>query len=170
MSTNMQSYTEIIQRQRGQLQHQEVPIGHAVSLPMPTLRWGQPAYASFASPAHRVPGQPISQDVPDRWWIIDAANGHLMLYALTKVQSFSNHQEWTTQTLPNVTRTMAELNQAMLRLRDLMTEQIPLFFAGEPGDPLARQEMGKLLPVFIAGPLLAQYRALTPDFFQWLNA
>ena len=53
------NYGEIRQRQRTHVLRQtEVPVDHAVSLPLPTLRWGRPAYACFASPAIRRPGQP----------------------------------------------------------------------------------------------------------------
>ena len=55
-STTLLSYQEFRKRQATHMLRQtEIPVEHAISLPLPTLRWNRPAYIAFASPAIRRP-------------------------------------------------------------------------------------------------------------------
>ena len=70
------TYSEARKRQRNHcLRQSEIPVEHAISLPLPTKRWGKPSYAYFASPSLRSPGHPVEQGAPDRWWVTDAHGG-----------------------------------------------------------------------------------------------
>ncbi|MCZ0984483.1 hypothetical protein O1M54_00170 [Streptomyces diastatochromogenes] len=68
----------------------EVPLEHYVSTPLPTLRWGTPAYAVFAAPAVRAPRQPLLIDAPDRWWAVGITRPRLLMYALVSAAPFSD--------------------------------------------------------------------------------
>jgi hypothetical protein len=147
----------------------EIPVEHAVSLPIPTNRWGGPGYAFFASPALRRPGQPVRQDAPDRWWVVSARGGGGIVYALWKAVPFAEGDGWGGVTLPAVASTIAELKQALARIGGLMDTLAPAFFAGEAGDAGARESLSRELASFIPGLLMPQYRALASDFFEWIE-
>jgi hypothetical protein len=147
----------------------EVPVEHSISFPLPTKRWIGPAYAYFASPVTRRPGQPVEQGAPDRWWVVNAHGGGIIVYALWKAIPYSEGVQWTTVTLPPVTRSIAEQQQEIATIELLMDTLAPAFFMGEPGDPGTRKALVEVLMAYLQKPLLPQYRALTPDFFAWLE-
>src|SRR5215471_18837736 len=72
----------------------DIPVGYLLSLPLPTRRCGRPGYALFASATSRRPGEPRQQQAPDRWFVIDAVTGHLLIYALTTVLPFGDAATW----------------------------------------------------------------------------
>lgn len=163
-------YSAVRDRQRTHpLRMSEIPVEHAVSLPVPTKRWGGPAYAFFASPSLRRPGQPVQQGAPDRWWVVSAFGGGVVIYALWKAVPFAESIGWESTTLPAVGATIAELKQALSHIEGLMNALAPAFFAGEGGDAGARKSLSRALASFIPEPLKPQYRALAPDFFAWLE-
>ena len=165
------SFSEARERQRSHpLRTYEIPVEHAVSLPLPTRRWGTPAYASFASPALRRPGQPVEQGAPDRWWAVGAHGGRLIIYALWKAAQYADGVNWTTVALPQVTATIAELKEALSRIEELMDALVQAFFAGEGGDVQGRKALSDALEAYLPEPIKLQYRALAPDFFAWLEA
>jgi hypothetical protein len=165
------SMTEVSQRQRTHpLRLAEVPVEHAISLPLPTRRWGAPAYACFAAPAVRRPENPPQQSPPDRWWAMGAKNGRLLAYALCQAVPFADSSGWCTVTLPEVGLSLAELRQALADLEAQVTRLAPVFFNGERGDLAARKALSESLERCLPAPLLPQYRALVPDFFAWLEA
>jgi hypothetical protein len=169
--TTYLSYKEVMKRHHtATLRQAEIPIEHAVSLPMPTKRWLGPAYTFFASPALRRPGQPMEQGVPDRWWVIDAHGGHLIIYTLWRVMAYAQGVSWTTVTLPRVTQSIAEQQAKVETVELLMETLVPAFFANEQGEASTRKALLEVLQTYIPAPLLPQYRALTPDFFAWLEA
>jgi len=103
------SYLELRKRQRVYYLYQyEVPEEHFVSLPLPTRRGGEPTYACFASPALRRPGKPLELDPPDRWWLIDASTGHLLIYTLTTISHFAPGASWSAVTVPPISRSLVE--------------------------------------------------------------
>lgn len=164
------SYKEMRKRQRTSLLRQaEIPIEHAVSLPMPTKRWLGPAYASFASPTLRRPGQPMQQGTPDRWWVVDAHGGRLIIYTLWRVVAYAPGVAWTTVTLPQATQSIAEQQAGIEAIELLMETVVPAFFADEQGDASTCKALREVLQTYIPAPLFPQYRALTPDFFAWLE-
>ncbi len=164
------SYKDMRKRQRtSMLRQAEIPIEHAVSLPMPTKRWLGPAYACFARPALRRPGQPMQQGTPDRWWVIDAHGGRLVIYTLWKALAYAPEASWTTVTLPPATQSIVDQQATLEAIELLMEALVPAFFADEQGDASTRKAMREALETYIPAPLFPQYRALTPDFFAWLD-
>lgn len=148
----------------------EVPVEHSVSLPLPTLRWGAPAYAVFAGPARRVPGSPLELSTPDRWWAL-AAGGHRMLaYGLVSAVPFADELPPGPVTVVPAARSVAQAREGLRVLGELMDEAAPLFFRGEPGDETVRRDLAEALSAEIAEALRPWYAALVPDFFAWLEA
>lgn len=163
-------YSEIRERIRTHpLRQMEIPVEHAVSLAMPTRRFGAPGYACFASPTTRRVGEPVRQSPPDRWWVLSAQTGHLLIYALVEVQPFAE-PEWTACELPPVLLSVAELRQALEKIEQLLDQVVPEFFAGHAGDRTTHRSLSDLLAVHLPAPILPQYRALAADFFAWLDA
>lgn len=148
----------------------EVPVEHAVSLPLPTRRWGGAGYAQFAAPAVRLPEQPVQNGAPDRWWVFDAQDGRLHIYACTSAVPFAAGQTFGAVALPPVTGTLDELRRKHGELDAALAAVIEDFFAERAGDPAARKHAAELLRDVIPQPLFPVYRALVPDFFAWLEA
>jgi hypothetical protein len=166
----LMSYSEIRERQKTHmLIRSEVPIEHAISLPLPTMAWGEPAFAYFAAPAVRRPETPMQQGAPDRWWVVAAHGGRLMVYALCKSIHFTADAKFETVTLPRITITRDELRQSMKTVEGLIGSLAPRFFAYEPGDAMERKNLADMLNELLPKPLQPQYRALVPDFFAWLE-
>jgi hypothetical protein len=162
--------TEIRKRLRGHfLTQHEVPTEYAVSFPLPTLRWGNPGYALFASPALRISGRPKEQGAPDRWWCISAQNGRLLSYALSLAIPFSP-ETWPPIVLPPLGGTVAELRAAIGKLETILDNHAPAFFLGEACDSSSRQELSQAIAAVLPHELQPQYRALVPDFWAWLKA
>lgn len=170
VETKWLTYSEIRLRQRNSpLRQSEIPVEHAVSLPMPTLRFGTPMYASFASPAQRQPQQPMRQGAPDRWWAVDARSGHLLLYAGVAVVPIAPDAHWETVTLPAVASSVEELRQGLAQIEEKMNGLAPVFFAGETGEKADRDALTAALLKVLPDPIVPQYRAVAPDFFAWLE-
>jgi hypothetical protein len=168
------SYHEIRARERTHPFFQrEVPVEHFKSLPVPTLRWGGPAFAAFASPARRAPRQPLAVSEPDRWWSISATNGRLQAYALTSAVPFTDAGLDSTVTIaPSAGAqppSLAEQKAHLDAVEALFDAASASFFAGEPGSAEARAALAEALRSVIPEPLAPHYRALAPDFFTWLE-
>jgi hypothetical protein len=164
------TFTEVRDRMRNHpLRVSEVPVEHAVSLPLPTKRWMEPCYAFFASPALRRPGQPVEQGAPDRWWAMSAHGGRIIIYALAKALPLADEANWETVTLPLMSLTIEELKQVLKHIEELLNELAPSFFAGEAGNTQTRKALAAALLDHLPQPLVPQYRALAPDFFAWLE-
>ena len=167
---HLMSYLELRESQKSQaLIRSEVPVEHAVSLPLPTIRWGEPSYAYFAAAALRRPTEPMRQSAPDRWWVVAAHGGRLMVYALTKSIPFPSDGAFEAVTLPQITISRQELRESLKTMEAKLDSLTPRFFAGEPGDPMERRSLGSMLAELLPKPLQPQYRALAPDFFEWLE-
>ena len=166
----LMSYLELRERQKSNvLIRSEVPVEHAISLPLPTNRWGEPSYAYFAAAALRRPQEPMRQSAPDRWWIIAAYGGRMMVYALTKSIPFPSNAVFEAVTLPRVAMSRDELRQSLKTMEEKLEVLTPRFFAGEPGDAIERGSLASMLAELIPEPLQPQYRAMVPDFFEWLE-
>lgn len=168
------SYHDIRARERSHPFFQrEVPVEHFKSLPMPTLRWGGPAFASFASPAKRAPRQPLVVSAPDRWWSISATNGRLQAYALASAVPFTDADLGGSVTISPPggaqSTTLAEQKAHLDAVEALFDGATAAFFAGQPGAPEARAALAEALRTVIPAELAPLYRALTPDFFAWLE-
>jgi hypothetical protein len=147
----------------------EVPVEHHVSPPLPTLRGGEPAYACFAAPAARAPGAPLRVGSPDRWWVVRATDLRLVTYALVASIPFASTPLPGPVLVPPSGRSMRDLRADEELLDGLMTAAATRFFAGDPpGDALA-EDLAGALATLVPGVLLPWHRALTPDFFAWLE-
>jgi hypothetical protein len=166
----LMSYSELRELQKSHfLVRSEVPTEHAISLPLPTIRWGEPSYAYFAAAALRRPQEPMRQSAPDRWWVLAAHGGRLMIYALTKSIPFPSNETYEAVTLPRITISRDELRQSLKTMEGILESLTPRFFAGEPGDAMERRSLAAMLTEHLPKPLQPQYRALVPDFFNWLE-
>jgi hypothetical protein len=166
----LMSYGELRERQKSHvLIRSEVPLEHAVSLPLPSLAWGEPAYGFFASPALRRPNEPMQQGAPDRWWMLAAYGGRVLVYALCKSLPFPGGAQFETVTLPRVALSRDELRQSLKAVEGALDGLVPRFFAQEPGDAQERKHLGAMLTELLPKPLHPQYRAMVPDFFSWLE-
>jgi hypothetical protein len=149
----------------------EIPVGHEISLPAPTLRFGEPGYAWFAAPARRRPGQPLVLSAPDRWWALGAARRGLLAYARTAVVPFTSEPLAPQRVeLPPVTRGLEAIAEDLRLLESLGDRAVPGFFAGEPGDPALRADLLAVLTAHVTPLTTDWYRALAPDFFGWLDS
>jgi hypothetical protein len=146
-----------------------VPVEHSISLPLPTLRYHAPGFASFASAAVRVPGQPMEQGVPDCWWVLDAKTGEPLLYALTEAVQFSEDKTWKPVVVQSPFRTVTEMQQARQEIVQLLDELAPLFFANQQAPVEKRTALLEALRKYVSPELIPQYKALVPDFFVWLG-
>jgi hypothetical protein len=169
-ATPLLTYQEFRKRQDTHMLRQtEIPVEHAISLPLPTLRWNRPAYISFASPAIRRPNQPMQQGAPDRWWACDASNGKLIIYVLWDALPYAGDVQRDWMTLPTTTYSVAQLQEQLATIELLMTEVASAFFARETGEKAARTALSEALMAYIPQPLLPHYQALAPDFWAWLS-
>lgn len=153
-----------------QLRAAEVPIEHAVSLALPTCRWQGPGYVQFAAPAIRSEAAGISQAKPDRWWVIDARTGQLLLYALIAVHAPDGSADWATFTLASPGRSAQDQGRLLNDIGNHLDALAEPFFTHQVGAAQERQELSRLLNAFIPEPLGPQYRCFASDFFRWLNA
>ena len=148
----------------------DVPTEAAVSLPIPTRRLSLPGYAVYAAPALRIPGQEPVQGPPDRWWVLNAHGGHLLLYALTAALPFATGEIFNDAVLPNPHRSIDEMRDDLAVLDRLMNGVVKDFFAGAAGELDRRRAVSETLTLIIPSVLSSRYRALAPDFFAWLDA
>ncbi|HWQ46031.1 MAG TPA: hypothetical protein VN376_04145 [Longilinea sp.] len=139
----------------------ELPMEWELSLPLPTLLPGRPAYTWFACPASRKPGHPLHLSPPDRRFTLDATNARLLLYdtgewlkpgwqAVTLTPSPKGRAELTTD-FQNVVSVLNNAAQA------LFTRQSP---------PAGAQAA---LTNYLNPEMLPWYQALAPDLWQWLE-
>jgi hypothetical protein len=165
------NYTQIRERMRRHpLRQSEIPVEHAVSLPLPTKRFGASGYAFFSSPAVRRPGVPTVQSAPDRWWVLSALGAHIDLYTLVSIFPLGPEgSAWEAVELPATAATIQELQASLKEFEALMDLTVPDFFAGKPADPEHAATVWKALEEQVPKPLLEQYRALAGDFFEWLG-
>jgi hypothetical protein len=146
----------------------EIPVEHAISTPLPTLRYGIPAYIQMAAPAVRAPGQPTRQGEPDRWWLFAAQGGRLLAYALITIvpagDGLSGPESDATPPIDSVSK----LREVLDTFSTAMESAVGSFFAGHPA--LNGAQLLQLFEAMTPAALVAQYRVLAPDFFAWLDA
>jgi hypothetical protein len=170
-TTRWLTYAELLRRQSVHaLRESDIPPDYAFSLGLPTRRWLGPGFAFFASPAIRRPGEPIVQKPADRWWVLDARTGHLIVYALNGAVPFHEGPGWEEVHLPPTSASLEEQRASHTRVASILDRLIPFFFRGAAIPQEERQTLRQALAGVIPGPLMPQYRALVPDFFAWLEA
>lgn len=170
-SPGLLNYTQIRERMRRHpLRQSEIPVEHAVSLPLPTRRSGTPGYVFFSSPAVRKPGVPMVQGAPDRWWVLSALGAHVDVYALVSVVPFADREtDWEPVEIPPPHATIQEMQASLIEFEALMDLTVQEFFSGKAADPEDAATVWKALDAQIAKPLMEQYRSLAGDFFEWLG-
>jgi hypothetical protein len=148
----------------------DVPVQHALSLPVPTRRWGRPAWAGFAGAAHRVPDRPLRLAVPDRWWALLADRPRLLAYNLTAAAPFTD-AALTPVEVDHRDRTVTDLREDLRQLDELMDAVAPAFLADRAGRELAEPcgDLAEVFSAYVTAAALGWYRALAPDFFGWLE-
>jgi hypothetical protein len=167
------TYSQAREWQRTQaLRQSDVPIEHAISLPIPTRRWPNPGYVQFAAPSVRSPDHPTIQGAPDRWWAFDARGGRLIFYALTTATPMQDKsaKPFTQVEVQPTASTVAGIREQLGALATGMDAVLRDFFDGKSGDKGARAQVRALLAAVIPAALMPQYRALAPDFFGWLES
>lgn len=168
-SSDRLTYAEALAWSRDHaLRLSEVPVEHAISLPLPTRRYGTPGFTQFAAPARRSPGQPTLQSPPDRWWIFAAEGGRLMAYALTAVFPVPGQDGFADVEANPPSPSVAALRAALDAFAADMEPAVVDFFDGRPAADADRLLHG--LATLVPPAVAPQYEALAPDFFQWLRA
>lgn len=146
----------------------EVPIEYSQSLPVPTRRFGGPAFAGFAGPALRRPGAPLRLSTPDRWWVVSATDQTVLLYARTAAVPFpAPLPSGEVEVVSN--RSLAAAREDLAVLDELFDAAVPAFFAGGDVDPASRTALREQLAVVAGAGTVAWYEAVAPDFFAWLQ-
>lgn len=152
----------------------EIPVEFARSLPLPTMRWGQPAWAFFAAPAVRVPGKPHRQGPPTIYAVIAARSadpgGDILLCSHTDAVPFAAaplHE----QELPPNPMTIQQMKEHMRAIEPLMDQAAELFFdsAAQPAAKAAHQALLPHWQALVPRQLWPHYGALVPDFWSWLG-
>jgi hypothetical protein len=165
------SYSRLRERlQQHCLLLEEVPTEATKSLLLPTLRFILPGWAQFSAPAKRMPGHPIVQDPPDRWWVVDAWQGRIIVYAITKAVPFVTINDWKAETLPIINLSLEAYKTQLAEVGTQLDKLAPAFFNGQPVDQATRHKLLGVLFTYLPAPLHPQYRALVPDFIAWLDA
>jgi hypothetical protein len=147
----------------------EVPVEHAVSPPLPMQRLGRAQYIQVASPAVRKPGEPVRQSAPDRWWMFEARGGRLAVYALTSAIGLERPEAFGDCEIVSPAPTVAALREGRDAYAEAMEDAVVAFFAGQSASPGQGARIVALLEAITPAPLMAQHRALAPDFFAWLE-
>jgi hypothetical protein len=146
----------------------ELPTKPTVSLPLPTLRWNQPLFASFASTILSHSQRAVTQSEPLLWWLIDAHEGRLCLFTWYHIYPFAPEVHWNAMSLRPLSSTINDelVFSSLTRYMDCVA---PLFFADQPGNFEMRNRLLKHIEVYVHPLILPQYLALAPDFFAWLE-
>jgi len=163
------NYAEFRKRQYAHfLCRYEIPTEYFISLPMPTKRFGAPAYALFASPSSMHPGKPVSVDIPQMWWAMDAQTEKILLFAQTKILPVSK-QKLEPCTLPKIERTLDEQETLLKTLESQLTDVSNLFFQNGSVDGNLQFALKETLHAYLPEVIFPFYQAISPDFFDWLK-
>jgi hypothetical protein len=163
------SYSQVRQRQQRHPLNAEIPTENIVSFPLPTRRWGAPAFAFFASPALTLPNE-VRQGPPSRWFGLDAASGRLLFYALCEVVPLPSPTPFESIELAPRPGTFADLEANMARLESVLDAASSAFFSNHSAPGATRQDVEGAFAALVDAPILEQYRALAPDFWAWLES
>lgn len=153
----------------GIFRQNEIPVGHIISLPLPTLRFGVPGYILFAAPALRSPGEATRQFPPDRWWVLDAGNAHVLVYAQTKSLPMSGGAIFEEIEIPPSSQTIREMKAELEQIEKLMDQVAPIFFTGKQVESSVNDQLRQHLNGALPRQIQGIYQSMAPDFYQWLT-
>jgi hypothetical protein len=148
----------------------DIPIESYASLPLPTLRWHNPAYALWIGPKNQGLGKPLLIGAPDRWWVLGATRGRTLIYALWSACAFGTDVPRATAAIPVVSRSDEEHRQRLAHIESQLADLADVYFSSAQGDHEARQSFLMTFADYVPAALVPWYRALTPDFFAWLES
>jgi hypothetical protein len=149
------------------LRRWEIPLEHHLSLPLPTQRYGEPAFAFYACPIVREPPAAPRCRPPDRHWAFSANSGALLFYAQISVLPLAPPGEsWSVVTLEASADTVTALVDQLNALAPIMDRASAAFFDGE-GYPHGEQLAEEFVRT-VGRSVLPFYRAMAPDFLGWL--
>ena len=164
------TFSEVLARWRAHpLRQSEIPIEHEVSLPIPTKRWGEPAYVFFAAPGVREKGRRSQTGAPDRWWAIAAHGGRVLAYALLDVVPLVDVPRSEREAAAGSPATVAEHRQRLSTIEALMDTLALAFFEGRQPDEALKGTLATTLAAHVGAERLDGYRAFAPDFMAWLG-
>lgn len=147
----------------------EIPIAHSLSLPLPTLRWGSPAYAFFATARLRRPERAQIAIPPDSWGLLDPQNGHLLLYARWATLPILSGVDATRLVPATAHGEFAALQQEEAALTSLLDRASSAYLGGQDVDRHTRHALVTRFARLADENLVPYYQALVPDFFRWLT-
>lgn len=145
----------------------EIPLGHIVSLPLPTMRLGAPGFAFHAVAPVREPSQPWRLSPPDRHGVVAASGAALLLYARTSALPLAAQGTvWSTVSPLASKESPQVLNARLLSLEPIMDQAAEAFFNGASAHlgPMLASE----LEAVVGSAVFPFYRAMAPDFIAWL--
>lgn len=140
----------------------ELPMEWELSLPLPTLLPGRPAYTWFACPASRRPGQPLRLSPPDRRFTLDAVNARLLLYDTGEWLK----PDWQPVTLTPSPKSRIELAADFKNVVQVLNGAAQALFAHQTSPAGARTA----LTAYLNPEMLPWYQTLAPDLWQWLGS
>ena len=152
----------------------ELPVPSWISLPLPTRRWGAAGWAWFRAPQAMRPGKG-QVGTPDRWWAMDARNGALLAYAREAVVPALQQAAEPTAGEPKPAdsggqaASLDEQKSGLARLAAAIERVAEAFFEERWAPVSNRQEVVQALAFVTPPDMMRFYRALTPDFFAWLE-
>lgn len=151
------------------LRRYEIPIEYSVSLPIPTRRFYISAYASFANLTTTILGKQVEIQPPDRWWAFDATTGQILVYARETVLPFSK-ENFNAVLLPSIQRSLEEQEDLLVRVEQGINDVCEAFFENKNTNDEKRKILQENLTHYLPENILPRYKALCPDFFEWLNS
>jgi len=145
-----------------------VPLERWISLPMPTMHYGRPAYVFFSASNPSPLAERKRIGPPDRWWVLAADHAEPMLFALCSVLPLGG-REWSPTPLgEDSERTLEQIEVGYAQLQRAMDVVSVAFLSGGEASESSKCEVLTQLRSQLPESILEQHRAAAPDFFRWL--
>jgi len=150
------------------LRRSDIPAEAAVSLPLPTLRFGGPGFQFHAGAMLRDPAGTIRREPPDCHWAFAAQGGRLLYYARSRAIPLEPAGAgWTAVSMDRPSLDVRALRERFQAFGPIMDQACERFFDGAPADFAA--DLLAELELLAGPPVMPFYRAMAPDFWQWLD-
>lgn len=144
----------------------ELPTEWELSIPMPTLRLIYPAYAWFACPASRRPGNPLRLSPPDRWFALEATSGRLLAFGAWEFSQRKGQAGWLPVELLIGSKTREEAMVSFQVVLERLNASAVAFFSNKLPPSLALTTITD----YLNPGMLSWYQFITPDFWEWLES